>query len=62
MKTLREIREKKRISIGETGIDSGLLSRIETGKREMTMRVAKHLSKLYGKTLDQIVASDDLVR
>ena len=56
---LKELREKKHMTLSETGVDPALLSRIESGQREMTLRVAKQLAKVYKRTLDYIVAASE---
>ena len=60
--TLKEIREKKHMTLLETTLDPALIYKIEQGERNLTLKSARTLAKVYKMSLDKIVAADDLVR
>ena len=56
---LKELRQSKALTLVSTGVDSGLLSRIEHGKQGLNLRVARQLAKKYKVSIDAVVAAWD---
>ena len=56
---LKELRQERAITLVATGINSGLLSRIENKKQGLNLRVARALAAKYNVSLDEIVAAWD---
>ena len=57
--TLKDLRKVRGLTLKQSGVDITLLSKIENGKQNLTLQIARTLAKTYQVSIDIIVRAFD---